>query len=105
MQNNYLITGAMALIAAGVLTTSCSDDDTAAGGADAGGSVRYIPRGAAGRGICDADGRDRRRAVPRAGHGVPGSDGKHRPVRQFGLLRAFSVRNDKKDGFCRKELV
>lgn len=37
MQNNYLITGAMALIAAGVLTTSCSDDDTAAGGADAGG--------------------------------------------------------------------
>ena len=37
MQNNHLITGAMALIAAGVLTTSCSDDDTAAGGADAGG--------------------------------------------------------------------
>ena len=53
----------------------------------------------------DADGRDRRRAVPRAGHGVPGSDGKHRPVKQFGLLRAFSARNDKKDGFCRKELV
>ena len=53
----------------------------------------------------DAHRRDRRRAVPRAGHGVPGSDGKHRPVRQFGLLRAFSARNDKKDGFCRKELV
>ena len=53
----------------------------------------------------DAHRRDRRRTVPRAGHGVPGSDGKHRPVRQFGLLRAFSARNDKKDGFCRKELV
>ena len=53
----------------------------------------------------DAHRRDRRRAVPRAGHGVPGSDGKHRPVRQFGLLHAFSARNDKKDRFCRKELV
>ena len=44
----------------------------------------------------DAHRRDRRRAVPRAGHGVPGSDGKHRPVKAVRPSARFSVRNDKR---------
>lgn len=44
-------------------------------GADAGGSVRYIPRGAAGRGICDADGRDRCGRISAGGDGGSGGYG------------------------------
>ena len=47
----------------------------AIGGADAGGSVRYIPRGAAGRGICDADGRDRCGRISAGGDGGSGGYG------------------------------
>ena len=47
----------------------------ASGGADAGGSVRYIPRGAAGRGICDADGRDRCGRISAGGDGGSGGYG------------------------------
>lgn len=42
---------------------------------DAGGSVRYIPCGAAGRGICDADGRDRCGRISAGGDGGSGGYG------------------------------